>query len=426
MLNKRLRFSLAFKRFPLLDFIPPVLLGYCLLAFLLSLADALMSYTTPVFLENKLGNPAQMGILLGISPIAGILFDVFLEKNLANKSYLFFLKLTFLSAVCFPLIFILLPPSIIFLILAVLVWGTWYELTQFTNFRFIHVSATVPQHAASWGILSIFRSTAYLLGPLFASLLISYSFNSSFYAVLGVLGIAFLLFLLFLKNQKNPARLETDQPGDKKITLACQFKVLRSLLKKIWPLWLFTFAILFIDATFWSVGTVLSEELKTRHPLGGFLLVAYMLPSLFIGLLAKRVSRPLGKKRAAFIAGLLAGLILAFSGLVKEPLLLLSLVFFSSIFSSLSVPEILAVYEDYVARLGRAGDEMVALERSSENLAYILGPMIAGAVALLIGSQKTFTVSGLFLAIVSLLALIIVPKKIRLPQKEILNNLNVS
>ena len=51
----------------------------------------------------------------------------------------------------------------------------------------------------------------------------------------------------------------------------------------MWPVWLFTVVIYLIDASFWTSGAILSEELKHIHPYGSWLLPLYIVPFLFAG-----------------------------------------------------------------------------------------------------------------------------------------------
>lgn len=62
---------------------------------------------------------------------------------------------------------------------------------------------------------------------------------------------------------------------------------------------------------------------------------------------------------------------------------------------------------------------MLGLSSSTISLAYIVGPAIAGWVASMVGERMTFAVLGLGVALISLILLIVTPKKIKLPQSEI-------
>lgn len=82
-------------------------------------------------------------------------------------------------------------------------------------------------------------------------------------------------------------------------------------------------------------------------------------------------------------------------------------------------PEVQATFENYVARLGNNSIDMVGLQASASSLAYIIGPIVTGTLAVLVGNQNTFAILGAILACVSLTMLIIVPRKIKMPQSEL-------
>jgi len=375
-----------------------------------------MSYATPVYIESSLKKAWEMGLLISTSSIAGLIFDFLVNRFVKSKPYKVYLLRAILLALLFPVILLTLPPTYLIFLLGMMVWGVYYELIRFSDFHFIHTYFGRNEHAKSWGILITFKSVAYAAGPLLASLLISRVFKIAFSTSIVFVSASLLAFLVFSKTHK--VKLQ-DEPI-KGQSLIKEYKAWLILLRKIWPLWLFIFSIFLVDATFWTIGTVLSEILKTRDAAAGrFLLTAYMLPSLFIGFAAQKASIRLGKKRTAIISGLASGLILALFGFCSNTYILLGLAFSASIFSGLAVPEVMAVFEDFVARLERFKDDVISLERTGENLAYILGPIVSGFLAQFYGFQKVFSIMGLFLAATSAVALCVTPRKVRLPQSEL-------
>lgn len=391
--------------------------GYAILVFLLGLQDALMSYATPVFLEYQLNNSLYMGLLMSVASLAGLFFDLLLSHFFSQKSFRFFLLAAVGSAGVFSGLMLFWSPIIVHLIISLAIWGFYYELSQFSHFNFIHTFLKKEDHARAWGVISLIKATAYMLGPLLAGWLIVSDFQPIFRGVLFLVALVLLATFLFLKSifpHHQTVEKEIPQHG-----LSQELKIWRLLFARIWPLWLFVLAMLMIDASFWSIGAILSEELRHTHPLGGLLLTVYMLPSLFVGWVTGRLAGPWGKKRIAFGAGLMYGLMLFSLGWVNSVPLLLGLVFLSSIFGAVAMPEILAVFQDFVGRLGILGSEIVSLERSAENLAFILGPILAGGLAQLFGFQLTLAIMGVFLFLVASLAIMVVPRKIHLPQKKL-------
>lgn len=388
---------------------------YSLIIFIISLADALVAYTSPVYMEQTLRNPALTGIVLSTSSMVGFVADIVMGEVFAGKRYNFFLWWTGIVGILYTLSLLLFPPIVSIFILAMGMWGIYYELIQFSNFTFIHAFMKPDQHATAWGVISVFKSTAYVLGPLVAgSLLVATSRWPFFWSlILFITGILAATFF----HKKFDFRRITQTPHHKhRMTLLFEMRVWKLLFGRIWPVWLFVFSLYFIDATFWSVGTLLSEEIRGTTSYGTWLLPLYMMPSLVVGFFARRLSGPLGKKRTAFIAGLFGGCVLLMAGISQSIPLLFLLIFSSSLFIALAVPEILAVFEDYVARLGNEGMTMVSLEQAAVSLAYIVGPMGAGLIAAVVGYHKTFSVAGGVLVVVSLIALVATPRKILLPQ----------
>lgn len=62
---------------------------------------------------------------------------------------------------------------------------------------------------------------------------------------------------------------------------------------------------------------------------------------------------------------------------------------------------------------------MVGLSGSTISVAYIIGPIMAGAITQFVGEKNTFVVVGNILAPVSVFLLVVTPEKLRLPQTEI-------
>ena len=390
------------------------LLRYCITFLLFAVADAVMAYTVPYYLENALPNYFSMGVLLASSSIAGILFDIILNKYLNKQSFLFFLKFAFTAALIFPLTFLILPPIIPIFLLSMTIWGIYYELISFSHFHFIHLTDR-RKHAQSWGIISIFKSSAYVIGPLLAGSLYAISGKLPFLAAILLILVGFLFLIAYQKTLKGKPGELSGLGIKTKLDFGQELHNLKQIMSKVWPIWLFNFAIFLVDAAFWSIGVLFAQEGDFK----GLLLSAYMLPSLFVGLSADKASRPFGKKRIALLAGLIAGTLIVLMGFLSANLVLLTVVFLSSIFGALACNEIIASFEDYFSRLRDLGDEMVTIERTSENLAYIIGPVIGGLLASILGFQKTFSVFGGFLVFTAILAFVALPRKIKMPQTKL-------
>jgi MFS family permease len=193
----------------------------------------------------------------------------------------------------------------------------------------------------------------------------------------------------------------------------------KALIGKTWILWFYSFVIVLVDALFWSIGILYAEELKEQYSIGELFLLVYMLPSTVMGFVLPAIVERLGKKKTAFITGGLGGLLLFIFAFVNNIYLLLGTMLLSSILTAIAYPALSATYEDYIKRLGLYGNDMVGLQQTSGSLAYIIGPIVFGAVAVVVGTHKTFAFAGMLLASTAVASLVVVPKKIKMPQKEL-------
>ena len=97
----------------------------------------------------------------------------------------------------------------------------------------------------------------------------------------------------------------------------------------------------------------------------------------------------------------------------------LILVFCSSLALSITYPLIEGVYSDVIDRMGRQKRHMIGLTNSTTSISYIIGPIIAGFISLYFGSINTFVYLGYFVVAISLILILLTPKKLKLPQNEI-------
>lgn len=391
------------------------------LVFLITLGDAIIAYTVPVFLENALHNTFMVGLVMSASSIAGLIYDLVASERLSDKPYGYFVKMTILFAILLPVTLIFLPSFKIFVLLAMIFWGIYYETKIFAEFHFIDKHVPKSDYAKSWGLISVNNSLAYLLGPLIATFIIVYSLKFSLSASLIFFVGAYIVFIfLNSRTKKRRDQISDSETESERHSFLRTMKVWATLMGKVWPLWLFTLAATLVDASFWSVGVLFAEELKATDAAGGFLLTAYMIPPVFMGFAVPKISAKFGKKRTSFISALVASALISLFGFLSGIYLLLLLVFISSVFLSLATPALYAAYEDYVSRLGKFRNDMIGLEQSAVSIGYIIGPPLAGGLAVSLGAHKAFATIGLILLVISIMCLLVVPKKIKMPQKELI------
>lgn len=190
-------------------------------------------------------------------------------------------------------------------------------------------------------------------------------------------------------------------------------------MEHVWPVLLISLMMGIVDATFWTTGTVLSDNLAKHGWLGGMFLPMYMLPMIFMGVIVAKWGVYRGKKKLAESFMVAAGLLLTLVTWRSDLVFLLFVSFGAGTLLAISWPLTDAVYSDIVARMGREGKHMIGLSSSTVSLAYIIGPVLVGFIASRMGEVRTFGFVGVAMAVVAFVLLFVTPKKLRLPQEEI-------
>jgi len=160
--------------------------------------------------------------------------------------------------------------------------------------------------------------------------------------------------------------------------------------------------------------------LSKNTNLGNFLLPAYVVPSLFVPLLISQTGKRWDKTRTAFISAGIGSALLTLGFFFAGGWQLLAAIFIGSIFVSLALPEMNATFEELVERLGLFGGDLIGLQRSANNLSWILGPMCATLIATFIGTQNAMAVFSGLLLVVAIGAGLVVPRHIRISKKAML------
>ena len=260
-----------------------------------------------------------------------------------------------------------------------------------------------------------------MIGPALAVYLMSQFFSLTFISCIFLACTSFLLYAIVKKNFSRSSTQELYIKTNKGFVE--EVKILKILASKVWPLILFEVSCALYDVLFWTVGILFAEKLRTQSSLGGLFMTVYGIPALFAGYLASLPHSPLGKKRAAFLYAIFAGVGTVIIGLSSNILLILLFVLLSSTALSITVVLNSAVFQDYVARLKTFGNDMTSLSLFSSNLAYFVGPIVLGFISQNYGYENTFKFTGIFVTAIALFSLLIVPRKIKMPQTELITQL---
>lgn len=392
------------------------------LLFFVSFGDALMSYVTPVLFEESLKDPFLVGLVISVSSLFGMFFDFYIGERLSNKKYTFFIKWTIIIALLFPIILLFLPRVIFIFILAMFVWSIYYELRNYSKYNFVHNFVSKKEHTTAFSITNTFQWMAYAIGPLCAVYLLDKHLNIPLIATIVIITMAGVYYTLIYKIINKTGMEEVLTYRHKSIRK--ELKLLKILTKAIWPLLVFNFSIILVDVSFWTTGILFAEKLRETNQLGGLFITVYGIPALYVGFLVPILFKHTGKKKHAFLLGILVGLFLLLLGILNNIYFILIAVLLLSTFGSMCVILLDSVFEDYVARLKEEGNDLISISSISTNLSFTLGPIIFGFIASRLNYEATFVFTGLLLISVSLIALAVTPTKIKMPIKDLNKVLN--
>ena len=78
-----------------------------------------------------------------------------------------------------------------------------------------------------------------------------------------------------------------------------------------------------------------------------------------------------------------------------------------------------AIFSDLQERLREKDIYLIGLSQAAYSIAYIIAPSIMGFIADRVGYNSMFSFLGIFAFVIGIILLIVTPKKLRLPQKEL-------
>ncbi len=394
----------------------PKVLTFSLVMFFVYLADAILSYWVPNFIQTSVTSSLLMGLIISFSSLFGLVTDLILPQIIQAISFKRLFTLGIITGLSFALIllFSTFVPHISVFLIAMAIWGLYYEFLGFANQQFVADSSPLKFRSAVWAIVITFKSLSYFLGPLIVGSFVIQNQRQPLYLALLFGAIGLVILTLSHRHHRHPLAITTN-----KVNLVREIGHWATLFTHVWPVVILSLFLGLIDATFWTTGTVLNQALGEQNFWGQFFLPFYTLPSLFMGLVIARMKIYQHKKKIAEILLLVACLLFIALGFVTHIFLILGIVFLASILLSLVYPLTDAVYSDIICRMGRERQHLIGLSNSSISIAYIIGPTLAGLITQLVGEQRTFSVIGILGVITVTFLLTTTPRKLLLPQTKI-------
>lgn len=235
-----------------------------------------------------------MGVILGSSSLVGAIFDIIASKYLKVPHYrklygsMFLLSFSFLMLLYFA-------STVWIFVLAMALWGIYWDLLHFANFDFISRTLPEKEHTSAFGIQGVFQSLGILIAPILAGLLIETTISHNVFVIAGVMLLASIIIYIGLLQKSEESNIHLVVTKNQTINWSRELTLWIVIGKQLFPVLILTFLIYITDAFFWTIGPLIAEN-GAFGRFGGLLLAAYSFPSLVIGWFVGSIAVRFGKK----------------------------------------------------------------------------------------------------------------------------------
>ena len=379
--------------------------------------EGIVAYITPILITSHGISKSMMGLILGLSSIAGALLDFLICRYIKNVKHRRLLIVMFLVSAVQLLILWQAKTFGIYLI-AMVLWSLYFDLHNISNFEYISHSVEKEEYASSFGVLQVFQAVGLFFAPIFTGFLIAdYVDNKPFVLALIFLAISIFFFVTLMRFKDAGIN---DQSHPRRINLLAELNIWKTVGRVIFPVLILTAILSIFNSFFWTIGPLWAEGFGGQyHQFAGFLIGAYTLPALVTGWMVGSVTAVHSKKRSAFFALLAGSAILVTLSLFNSPVAVILIVFAASCFISMAWPAINGTYADYISESLSLEREIEGLQDFFRNIGYVVGPIIAGFLAQLFGNKDSFACLGLIGILMAVILLLFTPRNIQIKPRSV-------
>ena len=383
-----------------------------MMVFFFVIFDGILMYLSPIIMTNAGISESIMGLIIGSSSIAGMLFDFLLCRFLKKTHFRRIFFLMFILAVSFP-VFLFGGTTVAIYLAAMAVWGFYYDFFNIGTIDFVERTGDEKQQVSDFGILSSFQGSGYLLAPFLGSLLLLFFHpGPQMLLMLAIpISISFIFYLIIVFS--HVAERGDYQGVVRKSPLS--FFGEMGLWKKVWSvlfsILLLTLLLNAVDAAIWTFGPLFSEYIGKAHGFsGGIFMTSYALPPILVGWIVGKIARRFGNAHTAEWVIAIGSFMLIFVGFVSSPVFLIALIFAVSVLFSIGWPSIGAVYTEYIEKNAAHRKEIETLQDLFTNFGDTTGPIVGGYMAQYLGFSHSFVALGIIGMIVAIILFMITPR----------------
>jgi MFS family permease len=339
-------------------------------------------FVLPLIAQDITKDLTLVGVLVAIPYIVSLLLDIpvgGLADNLGRKKLL---RIGLLFMAILGLAFNTISSLYAFIIFMVL-FGIANQ-TIFISAR-AYVMDISPKGKTSefFGIFDAMASVGTIIGPIIAGMLVADNLPAGissvgiFYFVMCMATLSLVLLLkeaITYNGLRSSVRdlLQKDKLILRELT---EFKELRNGGAIIL---IMTFVLVVTDGLIWTMEP-LYFTLGFQPEMLGLLMAMFVVPFVLFSVPAGFIADKIGKTRTMFIGLLLAGSFMITFGVTREPTLLFSSAFLATTGLAFVRPAVDGLLTDLAEKKHKGG--IVGVWDVSEDLGYIVGPILGGIVA---------------------------------------------
>lgn len=367
-----------------------------MMIFFFVIFDGVLMYLAPIIITGTGISESLMGLIIGSSSIAGMLFDFVLCRAIKETHYRrVFLFMLMLAAV-YP-IFLFGGTTITIYLIAMAVWGFYYDFYNIGTLDFVERTADPVQHVSNFGVLRAFEGLGYLLAPFVGSvlLLLVHPGPRMLLALAVPLVISFLFYAIIMLRPTVERKEYVGSHQKDVLTFLTEMHLWKEIGIVLLPILALTLTINLVDSAIWTFGPIFSEHVgKDFGFSGGVFMTAYALPPLLVGWVVGIIARKHGMKRTAQGAIAVGSILLMCVGLATSPMFLIILIFLASFSLAIGWPSINAIYTDHIQGTPAYRKEIETLQDLFTNVGDTSGPIVGGYMAQYLGATHTFVALG--------------------------------
>lgn len=359
------------------------------------------------------------------SSIVGLICDITFPIIFSTRTWRFFIISGILTAFSFPLLTYLAieNASVGMFLFAAISWGIYFELIQFGIQSFIVEFESRKFFTRAWSLIILVGGVGTVTGPVLGSKLLAENpigalITSTIFQLIAL--ITALIFIRFHKKKSEIPSVLINSHIRTTFNLFIEVKYWKTILVRLWPAFVLSILFWILDATFWTFGGILGEDLFADLNIGWIILLIYNVPDLINSMVLARFSIRTHKKLYSQLCLALAGLMMTLIPVFESQRFMIAFIILASSFFTSSVYIFSnAVFSDLEERSGEFEIYVNAVGRSANSIGFIIGPLLAGLIADKFGYLNMFAIIGGGVAIISCILIVVTPRKLRFPNKNL-------